>query len=255
MFLDHPWAGIGLGNFGSAYLSYKVGAGQHTLFAHSLPVRLLAETGGLGTAAVVLFLIAWLRRLAPSRDEIPPRWPFLLGALLMLAYSLLSVGLEYLANLLTLWVFLGIAAAGRPARPWKARRSIVIAAAAAGLAGVPYLLSPLQASRLCVAAQERLAARDWAAAERGFAAAAGTFPLDFEAERGWAEALFGRYQSGRDPRDLDAAIAHQARAAGLNRRQDFLWRELGALKLARGDADAAGRLFQKAAALRPRPDR
>src|SRR5262249_7451033 len=38
MFWDHLWMGVGLGNYPSAYLAYKSGAGEHTLYAHSLPI-------------------------------------------------------------------------------------------------------------------------------------------------------------------------------------------------------------------------
>lgn len=242
MFGDHPWLGVGLGNYPSAYLSYKVGLVEHTLSAHSLPVMLLAETGLLGAGAFLLFLAALVGSVARHWERVRPRWPYLLGAALLLLFSTMSAGLEYLANILALFCLLGIGAAGLPARTWRPRRSTVLVLAALGLAGVPYLLAPLQASRLCVSAEASLQAGDWPAAERAFAAAAALFPLSSEAERGWAAALHGRSMKA-------AAVAHQERAIELDRRNALLWKELADYRLAEGRAEEARTAFQRASEL------
>jgi O-antigen ligase len=219
MFWEHPWLGVGLGNYPSAYISYKVGTGQHTLSAHSFPVKMLAETGLIGAGAWLALLAAWRQRLVAGWTESFPRWPFILGILLFLGYSIISMGMEYLSHLLALGLFLGISIGRMPAPRWKPRRVILVAVTATGLATIPYLIAPFLASRLWVGAQGLLAAGDAAGAERGFAAAAESFPLSFEAQRGWAQARFARG-------DAAGAIAHQSRAIRLNSRMELLRREL-----------------------------
>jgi tetratricopeptide (TPR) repeat protein len=148
---------------------------------------------------------------------------------------------------------MGIAVAPGTLRRWKPRRTVVIVLAAAAIAAVPGILSPFVASRAVVAGEERLSAGDLDGARGCFASAAKTFSLAFEAQRGWAKSLYARYLVRHDPADLDGAIAHQAKAAALNRRMSALWYELGVYRAARGETLQAADLFRTAEALRPNP--
>ncbi|MDE2293210.1 MAG: O-antigen ligase family protein, partial [Elusimicrobia bacterium] len=249
MLAARPLAGVGLGGYASAYVSYKVGHGQNSLFAHSLPFQLLAETGLAGFLAFFSFAALWLRRAAHGPGDPPARWPYALGGAMMLVYALLSVGLEYLANLLLLWLFLG--AAAPEATLWKPRRSVVLVLCAAALAASPYVFCPFSASRDVVAGRERLAAGDPAGAAESFSAAARTFPLSWEAQEGWARALFARWLAGHAAADLQGALEHQARAIALDSRDGGLWQGLARYRLAAGDEAGAARAEETAAALRP----
>ncbi len=58
MFADHPWLGIGIGNFGVAYAAYALPHWYDPLgHAHNIFINILAETGVLGLGTFGLF---WL---------------------------------------------------------------------------------------------------------------------------------------------------------------------------------------------------
>jgi O-antigen ligase len=58
MFADHPWLGVGIGNYAAAYGDYAPPHWYEPLgHAHNIAFHLLAETGFLGAAA---FLVFWL---------------------------------------------------------------------------------------------------------------------------------------------------------------------------------------------------
>lgn len=60
MFVDHPWLGVGAGNYGSAYPRYFVGMWHEALgHAHNYYINTLAELG-LAGGAVVLCLLGFI---------------------------------------------------------------------------------------------------------------------------------------------------------------------------------------------------
>ena len=56
-FRAHPLQGIGAGNFAIPYLQQRRSE-EETLYPHSLPLEVLAQTGLVGAAAMVLFVAA-----------------------------------------------------------------------------------------------------------------------------------------------------------------------------------------------------
>lgn len=251
MFLDHPWLGVGLGNFPSAYLAYKVGSGQHTLSAHSFVVKLIAETGSLGCLSAVFFLASWLRRIARRGQEAGGRRPLLLGLLLFLLFISINLGSEYLAGLLLLALFAGAAAAPSAELDSRPRRVLILALAAACVSATPYIASPLMASRLWVGGEEQLRLGRVDAALSSFSSAADIDPLSFEARRSVAKALFVRFLSARRTRDLDEAILQQRKAVALNGLDGRLWGELGRYYAAAEKLSEAVGCYEKALSLRP----
>lgn len=249
MFVDHPWTGVGLGNFSSAYLAYRSPGAQNTLFAHSAPFGLLAEAGLAGGIGVVLLLGAWARALRRAPDALERRWPWALGAGLLMFFSLADLSVEYFAVLLLLTVFLGTAASAVPSARLRPRRSVLAVLAAAALAAVPALLSPLLASRIAVAADARLAEGDLEGALRGFASAAAADPRASESRRGWARALHARFLASRERRDIEEAVLRQREAVERDRLCGRCWAEFGAYLAAAGRREEALAAFQRAVAL------
>jgi O-antigen ligase len=83
MFRDHPWLGVGIGNYAAAYPQYAPPHWYEPLgHAHNIAIHLLAETGILGG---LTFLAYWLAlagaaiRAMPGSD--PARRAFALGIL------------------------------------------------------------------------------------------------------------------------------------------------------------------------------
>jgi O-antigen ligase len=63
MFLDHPWLGVGAGNYAEAYGSYYVGPWPEALgHAHNYYINMLAELGVVGGALLIGILALAFRR-------------------------------------------------------------------------------------------------------------------------------------------------------------------------------------------------
>jgi O-antigen ligase len=64
MFLDHPWLGVGAGNYSDAYATYFVGSWREALgHAHNYYLNILAELGILGGAILATLLGLVFRQL------------------------------------------------------------------------------------------------------------------------------------------------------------------------------------------------
>jgi O-antigen ligase len=218
MFRANPWLGVGPGNFPSAFLAYKRAGVPNTLFAHSFPIGLLAETGLAGLAGLALFSASWLDRLRRRhQDALGFRWPFLLGTAMLMAYVSINIGLEYLANLSCLALFLGIAAA--PAAE-ALRRPTRLAAALTTtlcLTAAVYAAVPLVSSRLLQAGDDQISTGNASAALKNYEAALRTYPLSSEPRRARARALDAGARKTGAAADLREAAAESERASALDR--------------------------------------
>jgi O-antigen ligase len=64
MFLDHPWLGVGAGNYAQAYPDYFVGSWLEPLgHAHNYYINMLAELGVVGAGVLLLLLGIAFRQL------------------------------------------------------------------------------------------------------------------------------------------------------------------------------------------------
>jgi O-antigen ligase len=67
MFLDHPWLGVGAGNYPQAYATYFVGSWREALgHAHNYYLNILAELGLAGGGVLLVLLGLALRRLGST---------------------------------------------------------------------------------------------------------------------------------------------------------------------------------------------
>lgn len=179
MFLDNPWTGVGLGNFGVAYPKYQTMDAGDVKAAHNAVVKTLAETGIFGAllfSAYWLFVIVWGGLRVWSEKDRAERW--LLGGiytalLAFLAHSLLDFGfynpsLVFFAFLLTGLFFArarAVAPEDEPETAAPAHPAVQVAAlgmlvAAALLTGYGYRVYAqhyaLCGSRLNISSWERL---------------------------------------------------------------------------------------------------
>jgi O-antigen ligase len=64
MFMDHPWLGVGAGNYAEAYAAYFVGTWREALgHAHNYYLNILAELGIAGGGILLLLLGLAFRQL------------------------------------------------------------------------------------------------------------------------------------------------------------------------------------------------
>jgi hypothetical protein len=210
MFLEHPWAGVGLGNYQSAFLVYKTGLSQNTLFAHNMIVTVLSETGLIGLAGVAAAGVILFRRGVAGRRA------FGLGFFLMLAYALYNIGPEYFVGKLMLALFAGVLVG--KGTVGRLRVSVVTTVVIAGVLFLPYLVTPFLASQNLVAGNE-LIESDIEKARSAYRAAAELDPLLAEAHAGLARAAF---LQGR----VNEAVHHQQDALRLDRLNQKYLRDL-----------------------------
>lgn len=210
MFQDHPLFGVGPGNFPSAYLAYKVGGKENTLYAHSVPLSWLAETGAAGFSALMIFLAAWLREVRAGWRSGEVRREYVPAVLAVFLFYTVSIGPEYLVNLLSLAVLMAAAVAPMQGREVRVRPIVVVAAAGAALAAVPYLAAPFLAGRARVDGEAHLAAKEWDKARRSFENAIAMDPRPWEPYAALARISF---EGG----DAAGAAAFQRRAVERNR--------------------------------------
>ena len=70
MFSDHPWLGVGIGNYAVAYPAYSLPHWRDALgHAHNIYLHVLAETGLLGLAAYLIFWIVAIVRIWQARTS------------------------------------------------------------------------------------------------------------------------------------------------------------------------------------------
>ncbi|HAH05001.1 MAG TPA: hypothetical protein DCM05_00525 [Elusimicrobia bacterium] len=244
VFRNFPWLGAGIGSFPSVYLAFKTaGAAQHTLFAHSNLIALLAETGLLGVLSLAVLLGVWWKHAVPARK------PYLAGLAAFALFGLVSLSLEYLVNLLCAAMFLGIAAAPDTKQDWKPRKAVGLVLAALCLAAVPFTVSPFLASRKCVAAEERLAAGSAEEAVRLFRGALSLDARSVEARRGLARALMAQHENSRDRKDLERAADVQREAIQRDLFNGMLYGELGEILMRQGLIEEGAREFDEAVQL------
>lgn len=206
MWLDHPLLGIGPGGYSAAFLAYKNGPGPNTVFAHNLPLALLAETGLAGATALAAGLAGWWKLYDKER------LPYAAGVVALLAYSLVQPALEYPANLLSLAACL--AASTKAKASWRPTTLATVLLCALGVAALPVLVSPLLASRAVVSGEQRLAAKDPDSALRAFEGAISLDSLSSRAYYGAARACLIR----GDPAQAESYLSRAAALDALNGR-------------------------------------
>jgi O-antigen ligase len=99
MWEDHPWTGIGIGNYATAYPNYNLAGWDDPLgHAHNFYINMGAEAGTLGFAAYLIFLAAAFLHTCRSLLRASSAWQraLALGILGILAARLIQDGLDNL---------------------------------------------------------------------------------------------------------------------------------------------------------------
>jgi O-antigen ligase len=212
MLYDFPFFGVGLGNFASAYQAYKYGLVQNTLYPHNFLIGLLAEIGIIGTVALFSFVFHVLTH-ANLHRTLEEKWPYLIGLVSFMIFGLIGLSLEYLVNVLSCALLLGLIASP-PGKPRiKLPRSAQMIVIGAAVFVLPFLLAPLMSSRACVEGQRLLSQGRSHEAIDLFASAAQLDPRSSSAHHGWAQALSRTGSPSVHPE----IILHLTRAIQLDR--------------------------------------
>ena len=80
MWEDHPWTGVGIGNYATAYPNYNLAGWEDPLgHAHNFYINMGAEAGTLGLSAYLIFLVAALWQTGRSLFGATNAWQRALG--------------------------------------------------------------------------------------------------------------------------------------------------------------------------------
>lgn len=152
MWEHHPWKGIGLGGYATAYLFFKAGPQQNTLFSHSFPLQLLSEVGAIGMVAVIWFVMCYTQllsktgKLAQANSNV---LTYKATLLIVLCFSLLSINLDYFLNKIMLFFVLGSTLVGnKNIRAYRIRSVWMVGSSLCLLLISPFWLKMFVASQL-----------------------------------------------------------------------------------------------------------
>lgn len=102
---DHPFLGIGPGNFQEVFLKYRVDLSNDTRYSHNIFLNVWLETGLIGLIAIGFLIITFIRTsLIKSKYLFLAGMAFILHNLIDITYFIPEAGLLW-------WVILGLAAA------------------------------------------------------------------------------------------------------------------------------------------------
>lgn len=239
MFKENFWRGLGPGCYGSAYLAYKIGTGQNTLYAHSFPVTLLAETGLLGFISVLVLFGSWAFRFGRAAFGDEKRSPFLVGLMLMTAFSLFNINFELLSNLMAFTLGMAIVASAKPARSWSVRKSVSLVGTGLAVWALINLLPPFLSSQAWVSGDEYLKEGKIKEAEQAYLSA-----KELDARPSAPYQRMAQIRS-HEKRFIEAAV-EQRGAIHRDRYNAQLWHELGIYLEGAGDLEGATQAARRA---------
>lgn len=246
MFVAHPWSGVGLGNFPSAFLAYRVPAGENTLSAHSWFFQILAEMGMAGLVLMAMLITAVLKAANHFQERSNLEKSLVMGSAAVLLYCLMNIGTEYLILRILIPLFL-VPLTTKNHRALHPRLSVVVISAGAVVFSFLFLIAPFLASRHYVTGRIHLAEANIEPAEKSFQIATELDPLHWEARRELARIWFQRSMFRQDQELFERAVAMQKQAIRLNRLNGRLWWELGTYLTSHGASSSeVETCFQKA---------
>ena len=215
MFADHPLTGIGWGNFGNLYLAYRPQPSVNTIFAHNLPVQLMAETGIPGVLAmlaiVTYFFAACFRRIKADAAGDTVFLPVLLSVAGFLLINMFDYSFFVPATQLLFWVLVGSVFNGHfELRNNPSAHKFL--GAAALIAVYFFSVQPLRAHIQYRNGTYYQQNNDLANAERSYLSAIRYDSLPSAYYAKMAEIHLLRYVNSGKPDEIDMAIQSQNRA-------------------------------------------
>jgi len=102
---DHPFLGIGPGNFQEVFLKYRVGWSSDTRYSHNIFLNVWIETGALGLIAIALLITTFI-----NKSFLKSKYLFLAGLAFML-HNLIDITYFIPETGILWWIILGLATA------------------------------------------------------------------------------------------------------------------------------------------------
>jgi len=206
MFLAHPWVGVGLGAYGTAFPFFKPLVAQNTLYAHSFPVQIISEIGLIGLVGILLLVgISW-RQLSAQNPSTREDQAYRATLLMLLTFSVATLFTDYFIAKLMLLLVLALAVSSSPFERYSISASGVRWAAVILIFLIPSWYLPFHSSQYDVWGLKYELDGKSAEAETSFRKALALNPYEDDSCRGLSRLYRNRYVERRSVLDLSASL-------------------------------------------------
>jgi O-antigen ligase len=202
MFLEHPLVGVGLGGYATAFPYFKPFPLLNTLYAHSMPIQLLSETGLLGGIGAAFLSLTYLR-MQHTEKTLPDEFrAYRAAALTLLIFSLMSIYTEYFIGKMTFFMAIAFTLCQTPLKRFHVSRASFALTVAGIFLIAPMWYLPFRASQYHVTGLQYENAGDVEGAETAFTRAIAANPYQDESYAALARLHKRAYSRSPSPLDL-----------------------------------------------------
>ena len=226
MFKDHPFLGIGFGNYGAFFTYYRPELVINTLFAHNIIFQLLAETGIAGLLSFCTLFFIIFKKAFSNNGLLPVNKSAIKAALLgFIAFNFTDYSFFIPLNMIIFFTLCGILYSGEPVKRKTAKICFLVFVPALYAALV--FIYPLIAENYYEKGSLYFRQKEYTEAERNYLLAV---KYDKKNPVLWyemSESWLARIKSGDEPRGefLEKAIENALRA-------EFFYGHSGQIKVA-----------------------
>jgi len=214
---EHPWTGVGLGSYGTAFLYYRTPTVLNTLFAHSFPVQILSETGLLGCLGILALGIVYIRKTS-MRQSMPTEFSACQATvIILLCFSLTTIFLDYFIGKLMLFMNMALVLSFMDLKTVSISRRTFWGIAIALLFISPSWYLPLRASQYYVQGLLYENQLNEPLAERSYIKALKLNPYQDESCAALARLYAHRYSQSHSLLDLSKSLFWVQRALNLKK--------------------------------------
>jgi len=206
MFFAHPWVGIGLGAYGTAFPFFKPLVAQNTLYAHSFPVQIVSEIGLIGLVGVLLIVgVSWFR-LSSQPSPTSESRTYLATLLMLLTFSLTTIFMEYLISKLMLVMVLSLALSSSSFKGFSISANCVRWSTIALILLIPTWYLPFYSSQFDALGLKYEITGQFSEAQKSFEQAYALNPYEDDSCRGLARLSMHRYEISHSLLDISRSL-------------------------------------------------
>jgi len=206
MFIEHPWVGVGLGGYATAFPYFKPSVSQNTLFAHSFPVQVLAETGLAGLLGFLAVGVTCWRRAYDQTSVTPENQAYRATLTILLMFSLTTIFLDTWIGKLMLLMSLSLVLASSSLERFSISKRHTWLTVGILLLLIPSWYLPFRSSQFDAIGLTYETTREPVKAEAAFQKALALNPNEDDSCRGLARLYERRYQQTHSMLDFSNSL-------------------------------------------------
>lgn len=261
IFLDNPCFGTGPGSFEYVFPAYQKSFLGNSNSPHNFFLKILSENGIFAGISIILFFVFILVRFLKVVNIVPDKEKFLLLTLALsvvgnLSHNMLDYNLNFVSNILLLFVFMGFAGGiinKYSGHDLKEQYIKALKISFLVIGAMMFYLSVHEAYYSFVFKKARALHDEslYTSAEEYYQKSENIF-----LKRGlyivWAQMHHEIYEENNKHGELEKAEKLLLKAASLNERDAFLYNYLGDIYLEKGNKEKASKYYNRALLLDPK---